>query len=239
MAIDSTRWRRARRFALTIGAILTLLGVGAAPGSASAGAEQQGAQLLQRVQSGEQKCQQLSRGQFEAIGEHVMGRMVGSTARHDAMDQRIRATSGASGEAQAHVFMGQRFTGCASGAAPAAFGSMMGMMGTYSGANGGGMGTGRDGGGGMSNGRDGGSGFGEMGGSGSRAGGDDGWSATNTVLVILVAVLAAALAALAAWRPSRRSSPQTPFEVLSDRYARGDIDPADYEQRRHALQSQT
>ncbi len=228
MVTDPTRWRRARRFALTLGAMLGLLGVNAAPGSASAGADQQGAQLLQRVQSGEQKCQQLSRGQFEAIGEHVMGRMVGSTARHEAMDQRIRTASGASGEAQAHVLMGQRFTGCATGAAPAAFGTMMGMMGNYSGANGGGMSNGRDGGSG--------SGSGMMGGSSSRAGSDRGWSATNTTLVILLAVLAAALAAR---RPWRRSSPQTPLEVLRGRYARGDIDAADYEQRRHALESLT
>ena len=231
MATDPLHWRRARRFALTFGAILALLGVNAASGSAAAGAEQQGAQLLQSLRAGEQKCQQLSRDQFEPIGEYVMGRMLGSTARHEAMDRQVRATTGASGEARAHRFMGQRFSGCATGAAPAAFGSMMGLMGNYSGANGGGMGNGRDGGNGF--------GPGMMGGSGSRAGGDNGWSSTDTVLVILLAVLAAALAALAAWRPWRRSLPKTPFDVLSDRYARGDIDTADYEQRRHALESLT
>ena len=148
-----------------------------------------------------------------------------------AMDQRIRSMRGASGEAQAHVFMGQRFTGCATGAAPAAFGSMMGMMGSYSGTSGRGMGDGRDG----VNGFD----PGMMGGSGSRATGNDGWSATNTVLVILLAVLLVAFAVFAAWGPWRRSSPKTPFDVLSERYARGDIDTADYEQRRHALGSAT
>jgi uncharacterized membrane protein len=228
MATDPLHRRRARRLALTLGAILALPGAGAAPGSASGGAEQQGTQLLQSFQAGEQKCQRLSRGQFEAIGEYVMGRMLGSTARHEAMDQQIRATTGPSGEAQAHVFMGQRFTGCATGHAPAAFGSMMGMMGNYSGANGGGMGNGRDGANGF--------GHGMMGGSASRAGGGNGWSTTNIVLVIL---LAGGLVALAAWRPWRRSSPKTPFDVLSDRYARGDIDTAEYEQRRHALESLT
>ena len=232
MATDPLHRRRARHFALTIGAmILALLGVSAAPGSASAGAEQQGVRLLQRVQAGEQKCQQISREQFEAIGEYVMGRMVGSAANHKAMDQRIRSMRGASGEAQAHVFMGQRFAGCATGAAPAAFGSMMGMMGAYADTSGRGMGYGRDGVNGF--------GRGMMGGSGSRAFGDDGWSATDTVLVILLAVLAAALVALAARGRWRRSSPKTPFDILSERYARGDIDTADYEQRRHALESLT
>ena len=217
---DQLHWRRARRFALTIGAIFVSLGVGATTGSAAAGAEQQGAQLLRSLQSGEQSCEQLSSEQFEAVGEYVMGQMVGSTARHEAMDQQIRATTGASGEAQAHRFMGERFAGCATNAAPAAFGSMMGMMGGYSGASGYSPGM--------------------MGGYGSRAGGDDDWGAT-TMLVILLVVLAAALAALAAWRPWRRSppGPKTPLDVLSDRYARGDIDAADYEQRRHALESPT
>ncbi len=231
MATDPLHRRRARHFALTLGAILALLGLNATPGLASASEERQGAQLLQSVQAGKQKCQQLSRDQFELIGEYVMGRMVGSTARHEAMNQQITATSGASGEVQAHVFMGQRFAGCATRAAPPAFGSMMGMMGNYSGVNGGMTGNGRD----VGNG----SGSNMMGGSGSRAGGGDGWSSTDTVLVILLAVLAAALAALAAWRPWRRSSPKTPLDVLSDRYARGDIDTADYEQRRHALEGPT
>lgn len=225
MATDPLHGPRARHFALTTGAILALLSVSTAPSSASAGAEQQGARLLQSLQAGGQKCQQLSRDQYETIGEHVMGRMLGSTANHEAMDEQIRTTTGASGEAQAHVFMGQRFSGCATGAAPVAFGSMMGMMGTYSGANGSGMGNGRNG-------------FGSdmMGGSGSRASGDNDWSTTTTVLVILLAVLTAAFAAR---RPWRRSVPKTPLDVLSERYARGDIDSADYEQRRHVLGSLT
>ena len=229
MATNPLHRRRACHLALVIGAILALLSVNATPGLASAGEERQGAQLLQGVQAGTQKCQQLSRDQFELIGESVMGRMVGSTARHEAMNRQITATSGASGEVQAHVFMGQRFAGCASGAAPAAFGTMMGMMGNYSGVNGGMTGNGRDAGNAI--------GSTMMGGTGSRASGDSGWSTANIVLVILVAVLAATLAAIATRRPWRRSPPKTPFDILRDSYARGDIDTADYEQRRHALQS--
>lgn len=229
MVTDQLHWRRASHFALTIGAVLALLAVNAAPGTAKGDAEQQGAQLLQSLQAGEQKCQQLSRDQSESVGEYVMGRMLGSTTRHEAMDQRMRTMTGASGEAQAHVFMGQRFTGCATGAAPGAFGSMMGMMSNYSGARGGVMGNGRDGGNSIGNGN------GMMGGSDSRSDDDNDWGSTNTVLVILLAAMAAALAALAARRPWQQSSLQTPFDILSDRYARGDIDTADYEQRRSAL----
>ena len=59
MITHPDRRRRAWLGTLSIGAILLALGLGvsSAPGSASAGAERQGAQLLQRVQAGELKCQ--------------------------------------------------------------------------------------------------------------------------------------------------------------------------------------
>jgi len=221
MVTDQLHRRHARRFALTIATSLALLGVSAATASASADTEQQGARLLQSIEAGKQQCEQLSRDEFAAIGEHVMGRMLGSASMHDAMDEQMRNTTGESGETQAHVFMGQRFSGCASGEAPAAFGSMMGMMGNYSGTNGGGMGNRGD----NSNGF----GPGMMGGSDARG---DGWNGASTMLVILLLVMAVGLAV---WRPWRKASPRTPLELLKDRYARGDIDTADYELRRHEL----
>lgn len=233
MATDPAHRRPVRPLALTIAAILALLGFAAAPASASAGMEQEGARLLQNVQAGGQKCQQLSRNQFEAIGEYVMGRMVGSPARHEAMDQRIRAGSGASGEAEAHVFLGRRFSGCETGAAPAAFGSLMGMMGGYSGVGGGTIGEGYDG-------------YGPMGGYGPGMGGywaraDDDWSTGATVALILLAAMAAALVALAATRRRRGLPPssQTPLDLLSRRYAAGEMDTTDYERRRRALEDLT
>ncbi len=56
-------WFGRLRGGLAIGTILLALGVSSVPGSASTGAERQGAQLLQRVQAGEQKCEGLSRDQ--------------------------------------------------------------------------------------------------------------------------------------------------------------------------------
>lgn len=221
MATDPAHRRPARQLALTLAATLALLGLGVAPGSASAGTEQEGARLLQSVQAGEQRCQQLSRRQLEAIGEYVMGRMVGSPARHEAMDEQIRAGSGASGEAEAHVFLGRRFTGCATGVAPGAFGSMMGMMGAYSGAAGA---------------------MGGPGGFGPGMGGywddGDGWSTGATVALIVLAAMAVGLVALAAGRRRRAlpASAETPLDLLSRRYAAGEMDTTDYEQRRRALE---
>lgn len=228
MATDARLWRRARRSLLVVGVALSLL-AGSAPLSlASAVEEQQGAQLLQSFQAGKTSCKQLSRDQFELIGESVMGRMLGSTAAHEAMNRQMTRMVGSAGEVQAHTFMGQRFTGCASGAAPAAFGSMMGMMGGYAGAGGSKTGRGQSGtgyGGGM------------MGGSSSRGTHDSGGSGSNTVMVILIGVLLVALlGALVVLRPSRRPPVKTPLDLLSERYAGGEIDGEEYARRRQALE---
>ena len=131
MATDLNSRRRVRRTALFTGLVLALTAVVAAPVLASAGEERQGARLLQSVQAGKTSCTQLSSNQSELIGEYVMGRMLGSTATHKAMNQQMTSMMGSSGEAQAHTFMGRRFAGCATGSSPAAFSTMMGMMGGY------------------------------------------------------------------------------------------------------------
>jgi putative membrane protein len=212
MATD-LRLRRRARTVLATGLLLALLGVAAAPTLATASEEAQGAQLLQSFQAGKKTCQQLSRDQFELIGESVMGRMLGSTATHEAMNRQMTSVMGTSGEAQAHTFMGQRFTGCAAGRAPAAFGSMMGMMGGYASASGS-----------------------MMGGSSSGSSGDSGWSGADTVIVVLMGILlAAVLGVLVAWRPWRRPSVKAPLDLLNERYARGEIDSEEYASRRQAL----
>lgn len=185
MARHAPRRSAAARGTVALCGVLLVLGLTAAPGSASAGAERQGAHVLRGVQAGRQSCRQLSRGQLGAVGEYAMGRMVGSPSRHEAMDRRMRATAGAAGEAEAHVFLGRRFTGCAGDAAPAAFGSMLGMMGGYSGAAGYGPGM--------------------MSGPGARAADHGGWTATSTVLLLLLLVTAAGLVIVVLGR--RRPAP--------------------------------
>lgn len=228
----TTKARSTRRqllAALAVAALLALLA--ASPGMAASDG-QQGAQLLGRVEAGELSCSALSSDQSERIGEYVMGRMLGSSAAHEAMDRQMTATMGSGGERQAHVYMGQRFSGCASGRAPAAFGAMMGMMGA-------GM---------MGSAYGGGSSYGMMG-PGFRRGGatmgfgyvatsrsEGGWSSGDTVMVALMGVLIAlALGGLAVWRPWRRPAAGTPLETLQARYARGEIDQQELERRRKAL----
>ena len=156
-----------------------------------------------------------------------MGRMLGSTATHKAMNQQMTSMMGSSGEAQAHTFMGRRFAGCATGSAPAAFSTMMGMMGGYASAGGAMKGSAQS---------VNGSGSGMMGGSGVRGSGDNGWSGTDTAMVVLMGLLlAAVVGALAVWRPWQRSQAPTPLDLLGERYANGEIEGEEYERRRQAL----
>lgn len=189
---------------------------------------QQGGELLQRVQAGTTTCSSLSTSDFDHIGEYVMERMLGSASLHTAMNRQMAAMMGIRGETQAHVYMGQRFAGCATGKAPTAFGAMMGMMGA------GMMGSayGPTGSTPMMGGGD--NGAFEM--MGYRARSDDGWSSGDTVMVVMMGLLLAlAAGALLAWRPWRRTD-TTALETLRKRFARGDIDQQEFDRLRHTLE---
>ena len=92
------------------------LAASAGPAVASVVDEQQAGQALaQQVQSGQRSCDSLSANDLDHIGEFVMGRMIGSTAAHEAMNGRMTAVLGATAESRMHQVLGARFVGCASG----------------------------------------------------------------------------------------------------------------------------
>jgi uncharacterized membrane protein len=230
---DRQTSRHRATLAALVAALLALTALAAAPAMGATSEEQQGAQLLRNLQAGKVTCTSLTRDNFERIGEYVMGRMLGSSAAHAAMNRQITLMMGSGGETQAHVFMGQRFAGCTTGRAPVAFGAMMGMMGAgmmgsvYGGsASSTMMGSGyRDTRGMM--------GFGYISPTASR---NSGWSSGDTVMVVLMGLLIAlATGALAAWRPWRRQPRDTPLETLQKRYAHGEIDQQEFDRRRQAL----
>ena len=175
-------------------AAIALATVGVAPALAAPSEEQQGAQVLSRLQAGKAECASLTTGDFDHVGEYVMRQMLGSSAAHTAMNRQMATMMGGRGESQAHVFMGRRFAGCATGGAPATFGAMMGMMGS---AYGGGASAdpssmmGSDG--------------GMMGHRTVRStAGGGGWSTADTVIVAMLALLLVlATGAVAVWRPWR------------------------------------
>jgi hypothetical protein len=109
--------------------IVAALAITATPALASVADEQQaGRALAQQVQSGKRPCDSLSAEDLDHIGEFVMGRMIGSTAAHEAMNARVTAVMGASAESRMHQVLGARFVGCTTnaGSGANAYGPMMG-----------------------------------------------------------------------------------------------------------------
>ena len=212
------------RMSLLMVVALVALPIVATPDALAAetSAQREGQRLLRSIESGSRDCSELSTGDFEAIGEYVMGRMAGSASAHEQMEDLMRTMMGTGSEKQMHVFMGRRFSECAGGTIPGGLGGMMGLMGMM----GGGFGQGGDG-----------PGYGSMMGSLRADSSDDGWSGAAIVMTIFMWLLvAAAAAALLLWRP-RRVDPRarSALDLLDQRYAHGDIDQEDYERRRQAL----
>lgn len=101
----------------------------AIPSSASASlADEQhhGQTLAAQVQSGAVSCGDLSHEDFDHIGEYVMGRALGSTTAHAAMNERMRLMIGDQAEGRMHQLMGARFAGCTTAAAGNGYGTTMG-----------------------------------------------------------------------------------------------------------------
>ncbi|EHN09397.1 hypothetical protein PAI11_37310 [Patulibacter medicamentivorans] len=226
IAVGDRRWRPgAVRLAIRVAVVVVLAALAVAPRASAATEAQQGAQLLARVQDGRATCSSLTTDDFDRIGEYVMERMLGSAASHEAMNRQMRAMMGSAGEQRAHVYMGRRFAGCATGRAPAGLGAAIGMMGV------GMMGASGDGSRGTM-----------MGGSygpgrmwGHRAGGD-GWDGRGTAMAIFMGLLVLiAVVAVVLWRPWRPRSAATPLEILQQRFARGELDQEEFEQRRSLL----
>jgi hypothetical protein len=134
-----------RRILVLVSLVITGSAVITSSALATRAEERQGAVLMRDFQAREPPCASLTAEQFELIGEYLMSRIIGSPAAHDAMNARMKQMMGPGGEAQAHIFLAQRNTGCINGARPpASFGQMMGVVGSYRGS--GGMGPGMMGG---------------------------------------------------------------------------------------------
>jgi hypothetical protein len=85
----------------------------AVPASASLGDEvAAGRTLAGQLRAAKVTCEDLSAGDFERIGEYVMGGMTGSAQLHAAMNERMRSFLGAANEERMHTRIGQRYAGC-------------------------------------------------------------------------------------------------------------------------------
>lgn len=232
----SVKSRPSRLAAVAVGVIALLVLAPAASASVEQ-EEQTGAKLLNELEAGGVRCVDLRGGDFDHVGEYVMGRMMGSPRAHEAMDQMMSSMMGA-GERQMHEAMGRRFSGCGGGRLPAGFGRMMGAvnaMGMMGGGMMGGSGArGWNGSGGMM----GGSGWvgGMMGGSWFGEEDDSSETPWGAMVAAFVALLIITLAfAWFAWRRPDSTAPESPAEILGRRYASGELSAEEYRARLDAL----
>jgi len=72
--------------------------------------EAEGMAIWQKLQNKEADCDNLSDDDFGALGEYFMGQMMGNS--HSAMNQMMVNMMGEKGEEQAHIVMGKRLSGC-------------------------------------------------------------------------------------------------------------------------------
>ena len=74
--------------------------------------EQEGKELLDRLNSKSISCQDLTNENFEKIGEYFMGQPIGDISRHIAMNSRMQSMMGNQGEEQVHTTWGTRGSNC-------------------------------------------------------------------------------------------------------------------------------
>src|SRR3989339_325050 len=77
--------------------------------------EAEGKEIWGKLQSGELKCEDLSDENFGALGEYFMGQMAGDS--HETMNAMMIRMMGEEGEEEMHVAMGKRMSGCEPNAA--------------------------------------------------------------------------------------------------------------------------
>mgnify|MGYP001562794319 CR=1 FL=1 len=94
--------------------------------------EQEGKNFLDSLSNKIVTCSQLKDADFEKIGEYFMGQSIGDTSRHIAMNEMMKGMMGEQGEEQTHSAMGKRLSGCDTSAAfpsqGTGFAPMMNMM---------------------------------------------------------------------------------------------------------------
>jgi uncharacterized membrane protein len=180
----------------------------AAPGDQTT-QEAEGKVIWEKLQSKQASCADLSNGDFEALGEYFMGQRTG--ASHESMDAMMDQMIGENATKQMHLTMGKRISGCyASAPFPPEgieFMNMMGMTGGLFSPNG----------------------YDYLG----------GYSGFAWILMVLFAILVVAGIVLLIRRLARArdgSSGEKPsLEILKERYAKGEIDRNEFEEKRKDL----
>ena len=193
--------------------------------------EAEGEIVWQKLQSKEVACADLSDEDFGALGEYYMGQMLGDS--HEAMNEMMMRMHGEEGEEQIHIVMGKRLSGCdTSATAPGTSGGWMPMMnmmwGGWSSPFGSNNSTNPEGeqvpygAGNMMN-----FGFGPF--------GSFGWIFMILWWVLIIAGIVALIKWLASQSRGPREGEKSALEILKERYAKGEIDKKEFEDKKKDL----
>lgn len=100
--------------------------------------EAKGGEIWNNLQAKKVECSALTDDNYELLGEYFMGQRLGDS--HEAMNDMMKRMMGETGEERMHIALGQRLSGCFANVQYPANGSqflpMMGMMGDYWGSDG-------------------------------------------------------------------------------------------------------
>ena len=206
--------------ALVFSGFVVVSPVGAQTDNHTAREEAEGEIVWQKLQSKEIVCGDLSDEDFGALGEYYMGQMLGDS--HEAMNEMMMRMHGEEGEEQIHVVMGKRLSGCDTSAAFSSGDSgwmpMMNMMwGGWSSPFGSNNSTNN-----MMN-----FGFGPL--------GSFGWIFMILWWVLIIAGIVALIKWLTSQSRGSREGGKSALEILKERYAKGEIDKKEFEEKKKEL----
>ena len=184
--------------------------------------EKEGKQFLDNLNNKTVVCSQLQDADFEKIGEYFMGQSIGDTSRHIAMNEMMKSMMGEQGEEQMHIAWGKRGSGCDTSAAFPSQGEgfmpmMQMMMGGWSSPAGLNQGNNS-----MMN-----FGFTPFGGFG--------WIFMILWWVLIIAGIVALIKLLASQSRGTHNHEKYALEVLKERYAKGEIDKKEFEDKKKDL----
>ena len=205
---------------IVFGGFVAVSPVGAQTDNHTALEEAEGKIVWQGLQSKEIVCEDLSNEDFGALGEYYMGQMLGDS--HEAMNEMMIRMHGEEGEEQIHVVMGKRLSGCDTSAiVPGTSGGWMPMMnmmwGGWSSPFGNNL-TNNN----MMN-----FGFGPF--------GSFGWIFMILWWVLIIAGIVAIIKWLTSQSHGSRDREKSALEILKERYAKGEIDKKEFEEKKKEL----
>ena len=176
--------------------------------------------VWEKLQTKELACKDLSDDNFGTLGEYFMGQMAGDS--HAAMNAMMIQAHGEDGEEQIHIVMGKRLSGCDTSAAfPVGSGGWMPMMNMMWGGGSSPVGSNNSTNNMMN------FGFGTMGGFG--------WIFMVLWWVLIIAGIVALIKWLTSQSRGTHNHEKSALEVLKERYAKGEIDKKEFEEKKKDL----